>query len=123
MSADNERKCECCGDMTENAVRDYHKRYVCETCWEEMVEWVCSRCNYEFRAMDNDCCPDCCHHPEDPVCPCGCKEEDGEEQTCDECGDHREGSEGHWECVEDAEGDERVLCDACYEKAGRPNDE
>jgi len=80
MSANNERKCECCGDMTENAVRDFHKRYVCEACWEEMVEWVCSRCDYEFRGMDNDCCPDCCHHPDDPECPCGCKEEEEEEE-------------------------------------------
>jgi len=126
MSADNERECHMCGGEEkygEVIRKDDHDRDICENCWEEMPDWSCGQCDREFRASDGDCCPGCSHHPDDHACPCGCKEEDGEEQTCDECGDHREGSEGHWECVEDAEGDERVLCNACYENAGRPNDE
>jgi len=116
------KECDRCQDNRATR-KDDHLQDCCEECWEGLMECVCW-CGFEFRGhWETDCCPKCKHNSDDPECPCGCKEEDGEEQTCDECGDHREGSEGHWECVEDAEGDERVLCDACYENAGRPNDE
>jgi hypothetical protein len=72
--------CETCGDETAIRVRDHHKRHVCMDCWESMVEWSCSQCEHEFRAHDGDCCPECCHHPDDPACPCGCKEEEEEEE-------------------------------------------
>jgi hypothetical protein len=38
------------------------------------------------------------------------RDETGDDQTCDGCGDTRHGTEGHWECVGD---DDQVLCPPC----------
>jgi hypothetical protein len=108
------RKCQCCGDEAEVFIKDDHNRDVCETCREEMVEWACISCNHEFRGFDGDACPRCGHDPNNLA---------ENSQNCDGCNAHREGPDWCWECVEDDEGNERVLCDTCYEAAGRPNDE
>ena len=91
MSANNERECHMCGGEEkygEVIRKDDHDRDICENCWEEMPDWVCSRCDHEFRGNDDDCCPGCSHHPEDPGCPCGCKvDEEDEEDKEDEDGE------------------------------------
>ena len=51
------------------------------------------------------------------------RDETGDDQTCDGCGDTRHGTEGHWECVGD---DDQVLCPPCLAKHedgddGRPH--
>jgi hypothetical protein len=86
------KQCDRCPfyDINLATRKDDHGQDCCEECWEGLPEMYCSSCHHEYRGDDqNDCCPRCLHHPDDPECPCGCKEDDEEEKE----GEDEEGAE------------------------------
>lgn len=111
-----EYECACqeCGGviegMTEEEYNGDDELKLCDACKEAYENTANCRC---------ESCGDCtdpkskCLHEK----PCRCEEGEhgGEHQTCDGCGNTRDGTEGHWECVGE---DERVLCPDCYEGVG-----
>ena len=69
------KQCDRCQDNWA-ARKDDHLQECCGGCWEELQEMYCYSCRHEYRGHDQDCCPRCKHHPDDPECPCGCKDEE-----------------------------------------------
>ena len=94
MNAEIKNTCECCGNETTEALTLYPaywpepEQWICVECVKEterlleelkdepeIWKWNCPQCGENFTGTEGECCPHCSHHPEDPHCPCGCRED------------------------------------------------